>query len=104
MDEFDEKMTSSPKPKRLRFPKQLSNDSVGSTMSGRSSIRFRTRGVTRRGAGGGIMGAIRNTFRKKKSSGTKLILKRNEFLQYSTRHIRELETALEYFREGFKKE
>ena len=47
-------------------------------------------------------GVIGNTFKRKKSRETKLILKRNEFLQYSTRHIEELETAMEYFREGFE--
>ena len=51
-----------------------------------------------------IRGVIRNTFRRKKSRETTLILKRNEFLQYSTRHIKELETVLDYFRKGFKKE
>ena len=49
-------------------------------------------------------GVIGNTFKRKKSRETKLILKRNEFLQYSTRHIKELETAMEYFREGFENE
>ena len=90
--DFDEKMSSSPKLSRLRLPKQVSVGSVGSSMSQGKVSRMTT-----------IRSTLRNTVRKKRNPQTKIFLKRNEFLQYSTRHIKELETALDYFREGFLK-
>ena len=105
----DEKRSSSPIPVRVKLPQKRSSSPIlrvrlphqFSISSERSSASNQSRGGSRMET---IRGVIRNTFRRKKSRETTLILKRNEFLQYSTRHIRELETVLDYFRKGFKKE
>ena len=94
MDEFDDKLPTSPLPSRLRVPRQQSTSSCGSTFSQSKPSRLAN-----------IRGTIRNTVRRKinpKARQDKMFLKRNEFLQYSTRHIKELEGAIEYFRKGFK--
>ena len=89
--DLTDNITSSPKLTRLRVPRQLSGASVGSTFSQGKMSRMSS-----------IRGTIRNTVRRKKNPVNKIFLKRNEFLLYSTKHIKELETALEYFRDGFK--
>ena len=42
-------------------------------------------------------GQIQSVRRKNPPAKTKIFMKRNEYLNYSTRHIRELEESVEYF-------
>ena len=97
MDELDDKFPTSPMASRLRFLKQQSTDSIGSSVSHRSHAAKPSRMAT-------VRKKVRQTIKGKKNQQSrqdKMLLKRNEFLQYLTRHIKELEGAIEYFRKGF---
>ena len=96
MDELDDKFPTSPAVSRLRFLKQQSTDSIGSSVS-QTSRKKPSRMAT-------VRKKVRQTVKGKKNQQSrqdKMLLKRNEFLQYLTRHIKELEGAIEYFRKGF---
>ena len=95
MDELDDKFPTSPTASRLRFLRQQSTSSIGSSVSHAQAKPSRLATVRKK---------VRQTVRGKKnpqSRQDKMLLKRNEFLQYLTRHIKDLEGAIEYFRKGF---